>query len=323
MRHRNYIFFLLVNLLLVGSAGAVRPNLMRHHEITVQHLRLGIGAMAFEGSSGWLLSLNNWSAGVGAYYTYWFTHHIGISAGGSVSYLSHSEKLDDFSSSSRGTISITNGTTAVPYSATMSVATSEVSENQSYTMLEVPLQLSVKANPLYANVGMSFATTLSTYGAYVYSSSTYKVTEIEDLGVSLDGVPLRSSVAEGGSGDYYPSSVRRPFFAMVSAEVGWRFNFDQCNMLSLSLYGSYALNRCRPDVAAGEIVDVDNGVARRLSPMQAGLVDGYRYYTAGFCIAYHAGFGNPLLKKNGSKHGRGKKKKKLESESANEILEIE
>ena len=81
-----------------------------------------------------------------------------------------------------------------------------------------------------------------------------------------------------------------------SAEVGWRFNFDQCNMVSLSLYGSYALNRCSPDVAASEIVDVENGVARRLSPMQAGLVDGYRYYTAGFCIAYHLGVGSPLLK---------------------------
>ena len=274
----------------------MRPNLMRHHEITVQHLRLGIGAMAFEGGSGWLLSSNSWSAGVGAYYTYWFTRHIGISAGGSVSYLSHSERLDDISSSSRGTVSISNGTTSVPYSATMSVATSEVRENQSFTMLEIPLQLSLKANHLYANVGMSFATSLSAYGAYVYSSSTYKVTEIEDLGVSLDGVPLRSSVAEGGSGDYYPSSVRRPFFAMVSAEVGWRFNFDQCNMVSLSLYGSYALNRCSPDVAASEIVDVENGVARRLSPMQAGLVDGYRYYTAGFCIAYHLGVGSPLLK---------------------------
>ncbi|MBQ4376902.1 MAG: hypothetical protein II793_04330 [Bacteroidales bacterium] len=286
----------MANLFIVGSAGAVRPNLMRHHEITVQHLRLGIGAMAFEGGSGWLLSSNSWSAGVGAYYTYWFTRHIGISAGGSVSYLSHSERLDDISSSSRGTVSISNGTTSVPYSATMSVATSEVRENQSFTMLEIPLQLSLKANHLYANVGMSFATSLSAYGAYVYSSSTYKVTEIEDLGVSLDGVPLSSSVAEGGSGDYSPSSVKRPIFAMVSAEVGWRFNFDQCNMVSLSLYGSYALNRCSPDVAASEIVDVENGVARRLSPMQAGLVDGYRYYTAGFCIAYHLGVGSPLLK---------------------------
>lgn len=296
MKVRVKIFFLLANLFIVGSAGAVRPNLMRHHEITVQHLRLGIGAMAFEGGSGWLLSSNSWSAGVGAYYTYWFSRHIGISAGGSVSYLSHSERLDDISSSSRGTVSISNGTTSVPYSATMSVATSEVRENQSFTMLEIPLQLSLKANHLYANVGMSFATTLSAYGAYVYSSSTYKVTEIEDLGVSLDGVPLRSSVAEGGSGDYSPSSVKRPIFAMVSAEVGWRFNFDQCNMVSLSLYGSYALNRCSPDVAASEIVDVENGVARRLSPMQAGLVDGYRYYTAGFCIAYHLGVGSPLLK---------------------------
>ena len=296
MKVRVKIFFLLANLFIVGSAGAVRPNLMRHHEITVQHLRLGIGAMAFEGGSGWLLSSNSWSAGVGAYYTYWFTRHIGISAGGSVSYLSHSERLDDISSSSRGTMSISNGTTSVPYSATMSVATSEVRENQSFTMLEIPLQLSLKANHLYANVGMSFATSLSAYGAYVYSSSTYKVTEIEDLGVSLDGVPLSSSVAEGSSGDYSPSSVKRPIFAMVSAEVGWRFNFDQCNMVSLSLYGSYALNRCSPDVAASEIVDVENGVARRLSPMQAGLVDGYRYYTAGFCIAYHLGVGSPLLK---------------------------
>lgn len=299
MKIHTYIIYVLllgVAILTAGNAVAVCPNSMRHHELTVQHLRFGIGSMAFEGANDWTRTSNNWSAGVGAYYTYWFNRHIGLSSGVSVAYLSHSARLDDIPSSSRGTISISNGSTSSPYAATMSVITAEVRETQSFTMMEIPLQLSLKANHLYANLGMSLATTLTSYGAYVYSSSTYTVSEIENLGVSFDGVPLSSHSASGGSGDYNPSTVRYPLFAMLAAEIGWRFYFDQRNMLSLSLYGSYAVNRCRPEVAAAEVVDVENGVARRLSPMQAGLVDGYRYYTAGFCIAYHFGFGSPIVK---------------------------
>ncbi|MBR1517129.1 MAG: hypothetical protein IJ620_03175 [Bacteroidales bacterium] len=303
---RYHIMMLLLLVVLGPSATAVRPNLMRHHELSMQFLRGGVGSMAFEGRDSWSRTTGNWAMGIGLDYTYWFSRHVGVTTGFSVDYLSHSEQLDNFSSSSRGIVNVTNGGAVVPYGATMSVVTSTVHETQSFTMLEIPVQLSLKARHLYGRLGGSLCTSLTTYGAYEYASSEYTVADIEGLGVSLSGVPLSSSNANGGSGDYYPAQVRHPFFVMIAAEIGWRFFFDQLNMVSLSIHGSYALNRCQPDVVMAEVVDVSRGSARSVAPMQAGLVSGYRYYNIGAVVTYHFGFGNPIIKKN--RPGRGRKK---------------
>lgn len=277
---------------------ASRPDEMRHHEVTARFLHIGIGSMAFEDNDGYLYSSHgNWSVGIGVNYSYWFSRHIGVTTGLSTSYLFYSEKLSNLATTSRGIVMISDGEGKTAYTATMAVLTPEERETKNYTMIEVPLLLSFRANHLYANVGASIATSLSTYSVYDYSPSTYHVSEIEGLGVSFSGVPVRTKEADGGGSSYLPASVKRPLFYMVSAEVGWLFHFDQRNMLSLSIYGSYALNKCQPDVATSEVVDVSQGVAHKISPMQAGLVNGYRYCSVGLCVAYHFGFGRPFTKR--------------------------
>ena len=270
---------------------AATPGVPRH-EIHAHFLRFGMGAMPVASQEAYsYATLGNWSAGMGIGYTYWMTRHIGLSTGADIAYMFYNERYKDIASSSQGSVFISDGTNTTMHSATMAVHTNQAHEAKTFTMIEIPLMLSFKARHLYLNAGMAAATSLTSFGSYAYSPSTYQLSEIEDLGIRLEGIPTRTMNANGGNGTYTPTDVKHPFFAMVTAEIGWLFPFDERNMVSISLYGSYALNSFKSNLASAEVVDVVNGTARRLSLMQAGIASEYRYYAAGFCIAYHFGFG--------------------------------
>ncbi|MBQ9546656.1 MAG: hypothetical protein IJU90_05165 [Bacteroidales bacterium] len=292
-----------IAMLLVLTAGqAVAQNdgvgdLMRRHEISVAFARPGVGNMPFGGTFGWdKHNSSDFAMGFSAGYTHWFSNHIGLATTASLTYVSNSEKLANITSTAHGTITISNGSGLDrKVNTTMTVNTPMVNETQSLLMLDIPIQLALQHKHLYCNLGLALGFSLNTYGAYVYAPSSYEITAIDDLGIDINTLPLDAVVVEGNKGDYAPASVRYPFFVELAADLGWKFYFDKRNAVSLAFSLRYALNKCNVDHSNYEIINISSDHTTALAPMQAGLVDYFRYYVAGLKVTYHWGCG-PAVK---------------------------
>lgn len=267
-------------------------DVMRRHELTMGFARPGYGDLPFKSTLSWdNHDMSTPSMSIGAGYTYWFTKHIGLTGAASLTYLNNTETLSNITSTAHGTITINNGAGSRVVNTTMSVLSPKVSEYQSLLMLDLPVQLSLQHKHLFCNVGLAFGVSLNSYGAYTYDPSVYQIVAIDDLGIDINSLPLDAVVVEGNEGNYAPASVKHPLFVEFAADLGWKFHFDNRNAFSLALSLRYALNKRTIDNNNFEIIDIRQDKTTARSPMQAGLVDSYRYYVLGLKFAYHWGWG--------------------------------
>lgn len=267
-------------------------DVMRRHEISVTFARPGFGDLPFNSTLRWdNHDFATSSMSFGAGYTHWFSNHIGLTGSASLTYLNNKESLSNIASTAHGTITINNGSGSRVVNTTMAINTPLVSEYQSILMLDLPVQLTLQHRHLFCNLGLAFGVSLNTYGAYTYDPSVYQIVSIDDLGIDINTLPLDAVVVEGNSGDYAPASVKHPLFVEFAADLGWKFHFDNRNAVSLALSLRYALNKRTIDNSYFEIIDVRQDETTARSPMQAGLVDSYRYYVAGLKVTYHWGCG--------------------------------
>ncbi|MBQ0015924.1 MAG: hypothetical protein KBT04_02945 [Bacteroidales bacterium] len=292
---KKSVVFVAAMLVLTISVYAKRDgSYLRKHEIAPYFSQAGIGSVPFHGRYDWSNPAGvNFGFGVG--YTYWFNEHIGLTSGLNFDYMSHHEQLDNVSSSAYGTDYIYNSGTSMLVDMYYEVVTDKVKEQQAVTMLEIPVQLSLKAKHLYGNFGVAFATPIYTYGTYTYGESEFRATRIVKTGGSTFDIPVDVNMVDRSTGKYEYGDVKTPFYCVLMIDGGWRFEFDKCNALSLGLYLKYALNECRVDDSNFQVVDVEGGVSTSNPPIKAGLVDSYRFYTAGFRITYHIGIGSKGL----------------------------
>lgn len=298
MKASRLSFFLMLSALVAGQLWAqdksIIGDVMRRNEISVAFARPGIGNMPFTGPVVWDKYVKSDIAlGFSAGYTYWFSEHMGLASSLTLTYISNSEKTSNITSTAHGTITISNGTAGGDREVhtTMTINTPMVSERQSLLMLDIPVQLSLQKKHLFCNLGLAFGMSLNTYGQFRYAPSVYSITSIEDLGIDISDLPLSAVVVESNEGSYTPASVKHPVFIEFAADLGWKFYFDNRNAISLAFSLRYALNKCNIDNNGYEIIDINRDKTTARAPMQAGLVDSFRYYVAGVKISYHWGCG--------------------------------
>lgn len=269
-------------------------NSMLRHEISAHFAKPGAGAMPFDAQYAWGKTASDWAYGFGLSYTYWFNEHFGLTSGLHFTYVRFDETFEDITSSTRGTIVVT-GSDGNPLrvNATMRVSTPYIEESQAIFMFELPVMASIQAKHIFGNFGFAFATPITTYGSYVYDASAYRVRSIEELGITFRR-PVEADIIEANNGTYVPSEVKQPFFFELAADLGWKFYFDSRNIVSLALYGRYALNKCSVNNDHFEVIDVSNSVSSARAPIEAGLVKSFHYYNFGLSVTYHWGFGKPI-----------------------------
>lgn len=284
---------------------------MLRQEISIHFAKPGIGALPFLGTMTWNSPQSKGSFGMAAAYTYWLNENMGITSGMHFTYLYFSEELDNIVSIAHGTEEVrapstsTFSGTPTPLNkrvaTTMTVNTPKVIEEQSLLMFDIPVQFTyqhqITSNRynsyLFGCLGFGLATPITTYGSYAYDASNYYLTAIDDLGIRFRK-PILMEIDEGNEGTYTPAEVKQPFFFELAADCGWKYAFDNRNFISLSIFARYALNKCKISNSGFDIINISNSVSSARSPMQAGLVDSYRYYAVGLSITYHWGFGKPI-----------------------------
>lgn len=299
MRNQFRIIVLLFAALTASTVSAQQfvsydnPDMLRH-EISAHFARPGWGSMPFDVTYGIGTTSSDWAYGFGLSYTYWHTEHYGLTSGLYLTYVSFHETFENVTSHTHGTICLTssNGTSTQVH-ANMTILTPTIEESQALLMFELPVMFTAQARHLFGSLGFAFATTLSTYGTYYYDASDYRVASIDEMGVIFRR-PVRADILETSEGNYRPSDIKHPFFFEIAADLGWKFYFDNRNMVSLALYGRYSLNKCTVSNDYYKVIDVSNSTSTPRSPLEAGLVSSFRYYNAGLSVTYHFGVGKPI-----------------------------
>lgn len=268
-------------------------NDMRRGEWSYSLFAPGYVATPFEGSVEWQ---REWgiSCGFGVGYTHWFSRHVGFSSGLRFSYVHHNETVSNVNSVAYGTMPIDqriNGVLVTTYaSSKVDVSMNSIHEDRIFALIEVPLYLTLQARHFYCNLGVSFDYVANTNESYTYDGNIYALTDVNGLGVSLtDPIPITLD----GEMSYNETPVKawNKLFCMVGAELGWKIYFDYRNMMSIGLYGRYALNKASVDDLNAQPLSIAKGSIVSTSPLSTGLVDSYGYYEAGLRIAYHFGTG--------------------------------
>lgn len=296
--NRSYIFFLLACFIAL-FAFADNANAkdrydgvgMRRGEISGSLYAPAYGSMFYEGGSGWI-DHGGFSAGLSLDYGFWISRHVGISTGLRVTYFSYDLRGRQFSTRQHGTVEVTDGVVNTAVDATMEVTTPGVDEKQTMTMFEVPLLITLQTRHLFCNLGVGFSTALTNYSQYNYSESEYNLVEVAGFGV-MPATPITSDIDQNTEGTYTPSDYKHPYFISLAAEVGLKFYFDDRNVVSLSLFGRYALNDCQL-AGTGEPYVMTNSSSAGVAPMHTALVERYRSVEGGLRIAYHFGVGRKL-----------------------------
>ncbi|MBQ9546595.1 MAG: outer membrane beta-barrel protein [Bacteroidales bacterium] len=297
MRQLQFII-LLVALLMPSCFGNYTNSLsaksrydgvgMRRDEISGALYAPSLGCMLYEGGSGWNYD-NGFSAGFALSYGFWFSRHVGITTGLRVSYFSYEQKGLKFSLQEEGTVTVTDGAGLSAVNATLEVSSPGVGERQTMTMFEIPLQLTFQTRHLFCNLGAAFSTAITNYSEYSYSESEYSLLSVQGFGV-MPPTPISSDIDQENDGSYVPSKYKQPLFVSLAAEVGLKFYFDDRNVVSVSVFGRYALNDCELNDNASPYV-LNNSTSIAVAPMHTNLVDLYRAAECGLRIAYHFGFG--------------------------------
>ena len=300
MKNQFRFFVLLVAALTASSAVSAQQFVsydnqgMLRHEISAHFARPGFGSMPFDITYGIGNTSSDWAFGFGVAYTYWFTEHVGFTSGLNFTYVSFTQTFENITSHTHGTISVTSSNRiSTNVHANMNILTPSITENQALFMFELPVMVTAQARHLFGSFGFAFATPLSTYGTYSYDASEYSVVSIDEMGVKFRR-PVPADIIEVSNGTYTPSDVKHPFFFELAADLGWKFYFDNRNMVSLSLYGRYSLNKCKVDNSDFKVIDVSNSTSMPYSPLEAGLVSSFRYYNVGLSVTYHFGLGKPI-----------------------------
>lgn len=279
------------------------------HTLGMRMFSLGYAALPYSSATyDWTTASGNMSYMLGFDYTYWFNRHIGISSGIEFNYILSNVKMGAFSAISRGTVMVSDGTADQLVNATFSADVPGVEENQIYLMLEIPIMLSLQTKSLFCNVGAVVATSLTSYSFYNYQPATYNIIYIDDFANSFT-FPIAADIDDAvqeGENEYTPADIKHPFFFMLGGEIGWKFYFNNRNMLSLSLYGRVALHSNKVDACPLHTYTVSDAQAQTFPPLSAGLVDSFRYYVFGVGVTYHLGFGRPLSSSYSSSRGNSR-----------------
>lgn len=253
-------------------------------ELGVSLYAPSVASMPFTGHSDWETKTGS-SFGFGADYTHWFNEHVGLTGGLRFTMLINKQRLETANMAFQGVHNVVGfGVTGVK----MLAQGVTIQEEQTLSFLEIPVQVSLTKNNWYLNLGASLALGLSAASNYDYDIEAYNITAVPALGIALPA-PVPATLDNHREGETGSGKLKRPVYGLLNAEVGYRFNFDDQNAVTLGLYGRYGINKCKLE-EDNDPITLDKNKVNVQAPALTSLVEKVGYYEVGLRITYHYGF---------------------------------
>lgn len=275
---------------LIGMPDMQAQGNGKGHELSVAFQGLGIGSMPFSGSATWN-DQPGLSLGFNVGYTYWFGEKIGFRTGVRLSRFSHNQKISNFDLPISTNLPMSSlglpGGSALTTVALRGTATS-IQEEQSYTYLELPIQLAMRFGGVFVNVGLSLSKAVNATADYSFTDPALAITAIPDLGITpTTPVPMTLNGATEKS--VKNADMTKPFYCLLDAEVGYNFPIGDATTLSLGLFGRYAPIAYKSDNNV-DIYDLNpDATFTATQPSTAAQVEKMGYYEIGVSLGINFG----------------------------------
>lgn len=260
------------------------------HELSVAFQGVGLASMPFHGDGAWN-DQPGLSLGVSAGYTFWFNDCVGIRAGLRMNDMTHNQKITNFAVPFTTTLPMSSiglpggtGTTTVNLHAS---ATS-IQEKQHYTFIEFPLQLALKFNKVYSNLGVSLAKAVYATANYSYTNPVYAMTEIPDFNISMTP-PVPLTLNNEMEGTIRNADMVKPLLFLLDAELGLRFNLSEITSLGVGVYGRYAPIPYKNNEAVDAYAIQPDATYMLAQPSVSRLAERTGYYEVGLSLGLNFG----------------------------------
>lgn len=282
-------------MMLFGMPKAQSQENGKGHEMSVSVQGLGIGSMPFKSQDKAL----NWndqpglSLGFNAGYTYWFGKRLGFRTGVRMSRLSHNQKITDLSLPVTADLPLSSlglpGGSKIA-SVNLLASASAIQEEQTYTYIELPLQLAMRFSDFFVNLGVSLSKAVSATADYSYTNPSLVITEVPELGI-VPATPVPMTLAGDTKGEAKNSTMTKPFYCLLDAEVGYNIPLGDATDLALGLFARYAPVSHKTDNSA-EMYTLNTDATYTLSQPSTSLqVEKAGYYEVGVSLGLKFGLG--------------------------------
>lgn len=277
---------------LIGMPDTQAQENGKGHELSVAFQGLGIGSMPFSGSASWD-DQPSLSLGFNVGYTYWFGEHFGFRTGVRLSHFSHNQKISNFNLPISTSMPMSSlglpGGSALTTVSLRGTATS-IQEEQSYTYLELPIQLAMRFGGVFVNVGLSLSKAVNATADYSFTDPALAITAIPDLGITpTTPVPMTLNGATEKS--VKNADMTKPFYCLLDAEVGYNFPIGDATTLSLGLFGRYAPIAFKTDNNVDIYALKSDATFTVTQPSTAAQVEKMGYYEIGVSLGVNFGLG--------------------------------
>lgn len=282
-------------MLLFGMPKAQSQENGKGHEMSVSVQGLGIGSMPFKSSD----KAVNWndqpglSLGFNVGYTYWFGDRLGFRTGVRMSRLSHNQKITNLSLPITADLPLSSlglpGGSKIA-SVNLLASASAIQEEQTYTYIELPLQLAMRFSDFFVNLGVSLSKAVSATADYSYTNPSLVITEVPELGI-VPTRPVPMTLAGDTKGEAKNSTMTKPFYCLLDAEVGYNIPLGDATDLALGLFARYAPVSHKTDNSA-EMYTLNSDATYTLSQPSTSLqVEKTGYYEVGVSLGLKFGLG--------------------------------
>ena len=292
MTHTKKILISFLVLAVCGNVMQAQEAAPRH-EVSVAFQGLGLGSMPFSGSASWE-DQPGLSLGFNVGYTYWFGEHFGFRTGVRLSRFSHNQKISNFDLPISANLPMSSlglpGGSALTTVSLRGTATS-IQEEQSYTYLELPIQLAMRFGGVFVNVGLSLSKAVNATADYSVTDPSLAITAIPDLGIT-PATPVPMTLNGVTEKNVKNADMTKPFYCLLDAEVGYNFPIGDATSLSLGLYGRYAPVADKTDNNVDIYALSPDATFTVTQPSTAAQVEKMGYYEVGLSLGVNFGITN-------------------------------
>ena len=284
-------------MLLCGANAVQAQEQAPSNEISLSFQGIGIGSMPFSGSTSWN-DQPGLDLGFHVGYTHWFTDIIGIHTGVRVSHMWYNQQISnlDMNVSAQlplSSLGLPGGSTTT--TVNLRDAATTIQEKRQYTFLEVPIELALRFNKVYFNVGVALAKAVGANAEYNYTDPTCEIQALPDLGITM--TPAVPVALDGEAGRKVKNSdMAKPFYCLLAAEAGYNFPLCDATSLAVGVYGRYAPFANKPKDAVDAYAIQPDATYRLAQPATSTLVEKVGYYEVGLSVGVNFGLVNKKAK---------------------------
>lgn len=286
---------ILISFLAMAVCGGVlhAQEAAPRHEVSVSFQGLGLGSMPFSGSASWE-DQPGLSLGFNVGYTYWFGEHFGFHTGVRLTHFSHNQKISNFDHPISASLPMSSlglpGGSALTTVVLRGTATS-IQEEQNYTYLELPIQLAMRFNRVFVNVGLSLSKAVNATADYSVTDPALAITAIPDLGIT-PATPVPMTMNGTSEKSVKNADMTKPFYCLLDAEVGYNFPIGDATALSVGIFGRFAPVAHKTDNNVDIFALSPDATFTVTQPSNAAQVEKMGYYEVGLSLGLSLGLVN-------------------------------